>query len=116
MGLEADMEDGEGNWRKEDGGPAFLEVERDGRVRIPTPAAPRVRYLQELRRALARRLHGWQRRGHAGQGHFVRTEEGCCSRGQEEMRDERVPEAQFVYQIRLECAECCVHGPSQTRF
>merc|ERR1712217_214877 len=72
--LEAQVEDGQGDWRQEDGGPTLAEVERDGAVQLPATAAPGVRYLQELRGSLARCLHGWQRRGDAWQGHLVRAQ------------------------------------------
>ena len=53
---------------QEDGGPPLPEVQRDGAVQLPAPAALGVRHLQELRGPVPRRLHGWQRRGDAGQG------------------------------------------------
>merc|ERR1712232_359444 len=67
-----------------------MGVERDGRVRLPAAATSRVRHLQELRRLVTRRLHGWQRRGHVGQGHFVREEGGGWRRRQEEVRADRI--------------------------
>merc|ERR1712085_197192 len=37
--LHLEVENGQGNWRQEDGGPPFLEVKRDGAGQFPTPAA-----------------------------------------------------------------------------
>merc|ERR1712186_306794 len=63
---------------KETGGkkmeePLLPEVKRDGPVQLPATAAPRLRHLQELRGAVARGIHGWQRRGHVGEGHLLRA-------------------------------------------
>merc|ERR1711966_568943 len=60
--LRAQVEDGQGDWWQEDGGPALPEVQRDGPDLLPAAAAPGVRLLQELRGPLARCLHGRQRR------------------------------------------------------
>merc|ERR1712232_1019726 len=99
-------EDGQGNRWEENGRSALLEVERDGRVRLPTTTASRVRHLQELRRAVARRFHGRQRCGHVGQGHLVRAKERCGCGWQEKVRAERAPEPvhlpkhfDFVYSL-----------------
>merc|ERR1711941_83997 len=55
-------------------GYSLFEIQRDGRVRIPTSAAIGVRLLQELRGPFACRFHGWQRCCDAGQGHVLRAE------------------------------------------
>merc|ERR1712187_326400 len=85
MGLQAQMEDGQGDWRQEDGGATLSQVERDGGVQLPAAAAARVRHIQELRGPLARRVHGRQRRGDAGQGHRLRAKGGGGRRWQEEV-------------------------------
>merc|ERR1711976_1081483 len=46
----------------------------DGRVQLPASAASRLRQLQELRGSVPRRLHGWQRCGHAWKDHQLRAE------------------------------------------
>merc|ERR1711920_680103 len=78
-------EDGQGDRRQEDGGPSLPQVERNGAVQLPAPAALGVRQLQELRGPLPRRLHGRQRRRHAWQGHLLRAEGGGGCRWQEEV-------------------------------
>merc|ERR1719453_2952890 len=45
---EAEVEDGQGDWWKEDGGAPQSEVERDGRDHHGSPAAYCLRFLQEL--------------------------------------------------------------------
>merc|ERR1711972_582688 len=72
--LQAQVEDGQGDGRQEDGGPALTEVERDGAVQLPAAAAPGLRHVQELRGPFPCRLHGWQRRGDAWQGYLVRAQ------------------------------------------
>merc|ERR1719222_1084429 len=70
--LKAEVEDGQGDRREEDGGAPLPEVERDGRVQLRAAAAPCVRHLQELRGPLPRGVHGRQRRGHARKSYLVR--------------------------------------------
>merc|ERR1711972_156709 len=83
--LQAQVEDGQGDGRQEDGGPALAEVERDGSVQLPAAAAVGLRHLQELRGPLARCLHGWQWCGDAWQGHLLRAQGGGwrCRRQEE---------------------------------
>merc|ERR1739844_425848 len=83
--LEAEVEDGQGDWRQKDGGPAFSEVERDGPVQLHASAASRLRHLQELRGPFSSRLHGRQWRGYAWQSHLLRAERGGWCRWQEEV-------------------------------
>ena len=63
-----EVEDGKGDGRQEDGGPQPPEVQRDGSVQLPAPAASRVRHLQELRGSVSGCCHGWQRRRDAWKG------------------------------------------------
>merc|ERR1711982_323670 len=72
---------------QEDGGPPLLEVQRDGPVQLPAPAALGVRHLQELRGPVPCCLHGWQRCCHAWQGHLLRAQGGGFRRRQEEMSE-----------------------------
>merc|ERR1711997_665534 len=58
--LQAQVEDGQRDWRQEDGRPSLAEVKRDGAVQLPATAATSVRHLQKLRGALASRFYGWQ--------------------------------------------------------
>merc|ERR1712157_187975 len=85
--LQAQVEDGQGNRRQEDGGSALAEVERDGAMQLPASAALGVRHLQELRGPLPSRLHGWKWCGDAWQGHLLRAQgrRGWRSRRQEEV-------------------------------
>merc|ERR1712226_105390 len=76
-GLRSEVEDGQGDWWQEDGGPSLPEVQRDGPVQLPATAAARVRQLQELRGSLSCCLHGRQRLRHVGKGHLLREEGGC---------------------------------------
>merc|ERR1712050_533840 len=78
-------EDGQGDWWEEDGGAALAEVQRDGPVQLPAPAAAGVRHLQELRGPLPRGLHGRQRCGDAWEGDLLRAEGGSRRRWQEEV-------------------------------
>merc|ERR1711972_803903 len=88
--LQAQVEDGQGDGRQEDGGPALAEVERDGAVQLPAAAAIGLRHLQELRGPLARCLHGWQWCGDAWQGHLLRAQgRGWRCWWQEEVSTER---------------------------
>merc|ERR1711865_125339 len=57
--LQAHMEDGKRDRGKKNGRSPLLEVQRDGRMLLPTSAAARRRYLQKLRRTLTCGLHGW---------------------------------------------------------
>merc|ERR1711972_1284364 len=88
--LEAQVEDGQRDRRKEDGGPSLSEKQRDGAVQLPAAAASGVRYLQELRGALPRGFHGRQRCGDAGQGGLLRAQRGGRCRGQEEVSGQRL--------------------------
>merc|ERR1712060_145133 len=83
--LQAQVEDGQGDWREENGRPALAEVERDGTVQLPASAAPCLRHLQELRGPFACCLHGRQWCCHAWQGDLLRAQRGCQCRGQEEV-------------------------------
>merc|ERR1719277_1476754 len=83
--LEAEVEDGQGDGRQEDGGASFVEVQRDGAVQLPASAASGLRHVQELRGLVPRGLHGWQRRGDVGQGRLLRAEGGGCGWRQEEV-------------------------------
>merc|ERR1712217_659546 len=88
--LQAQVEDGPGDGRQEDGGPALAEVERDGAVQLPAAAAFGLRHLQELRGPLPRCLHGRQRCCNAWQGHLVRAQgRGWWRRRQEEVSAKR---------------------------
>merc|ERR1712151_146102 len=71
--------------RQEDGGPPLLEVQRDGSVQLPAPAAFGLRQFQELRGSFPRCFHGRQRRGDVGQGYFVRAQRGGWRGRQEEV-------------------------------
>merc|ERR1712086_46978 len=79
------VEDGQGDWRKEDGGAALTEVERDGPMLLPATAAACVRHLQELRGPVPCRLHGWQRCRDAWEGRDLRAQGGWCGGRQEEV-------------------------------
>merc|ERR1712046_181334 len=70
---------------KENGGPPFAEVKRNGRVQLSAPTAPCMRHLQELRRPLSCGFHGWQWCRHAWQDCFLRAEERWCWRRQEKV-------------------------------
>merc|ERR1712014_410212 len=59
---------------KKNGGSSLFEVQRDGRVLLPTSAAISLRQFQELRGPFSCRFHGWQRCGDVGQGHQLRAE------------------------------------------
>ncbi|CAJ1350432.1 unnamed protein product, partial [Effrenium voratum] len=72
--VRAQVEDGQGDRRQEDGGPSLPQVQRDGSVQLPAPAAFGVRHLQELRGLVSRGLHGWQRCGDARQGGELRAQ------------------------------------------
>merc|ERR1712066_662787 len=75
-----------GDWRQENGGSSLAEVERDGAVQLPAPAAARLRHLQELRGPLPRRVHGRQWRRDVGKGRVLRAQGGGRSGRQEEVR------------------------------
>merc|ERR1711862_322739 len=80
------LENGKGDWWQKDGGSAFFEIKRDGRVCFPATAAIGVRLFQELRGSVQSRFHGRQWCSDAWQGCLVRAEAGRrCSR-QEEVR------------------------------
>merc|ERR1712113_1247870 len=83
--LEAQVEDGQGDRRQEDGRSSLLEVQRDVPVQLPATAALGVRHLQELRGLVSRRLHGWQWCCHVGQGDLLREEGGGRQGRQEEV-------------------------------
>merc|ERR1711970_286744 len=83
--FELEVEDGQGDGRQEDGGSPLAEVERNGAVQLPATAAARLRHLQELRGPIPRRVHGWERRGDAGQGGVLRAQGGGCRGRQEEV-------------------------------
>merc|ERR1719217_1386409 len=70
----AEVEDGQGDGRQEDGGTALIEVKRDGSVLLPTTAASCVRHLQELRGPVPRCIHGRQRCSYAWQGCHLRAQ------------------------------------------
>merc|ERR1712139_610170 len=72
----AQVEDGKGDWRQEDGRSSLPQVERDGRMFLSTAAAARVRHFQELRGLVTCCLHGWQWSGDVGKGNLMRTEGG----------------------------------------
>merc|ERR1711972_1307367 len=82
---QVEMEDGQGDWRKKDGGPALAQVKRDGAVQLPAAAAAGVRHVQELRGPFACRFHGWQRSCDAWESDLLRAEGGGCRRRQEEV-------------------------------
>merc|ERR1719281_481396 len=88
--LWSQVEDGQRNRRKEDGGPPLAEIERDGSVLLPATAAAGVRQLQELRGPLACRFLGRQRRGDAWKGRDLREEGGSGRRRLEEVRGGRL--------------------------
>merc|ERR1711976_887552 len=67
------------------GGPALFEVQRDGPVQLPAPAAVGGGHGQELRGSFACRLHGRQWRRDAWQGHLLRAKGGGLRRWQEEV-------------------------------
>merc|ERR1712127_704434 len=81
---QAQVEDGQGDWWQEDGGPSLPQVKRDGSVQLPASAAARVRQLQELRGSLPRGIHGRQWMRHVGKGHLLREEGGCRWRWRQE--------------------------------
>merc|ERR1712124_133537 len=81
-----EVEDGQGDWWQEDGGPSLLEVQRDGSVQLPASAAFGLRHLQELRGPVPCCLHGWQRCGDAWQGGELRAQGGRRQGWQEEVR------------------------------
>merc|ERR1712083_1023951 len=83
--FKVEVEDGKGNRWEKNGGPALLEVQRDGPVQLPAAAAIGVRYFQELRGTFTCCLHGWQRRCDAWQSHLLRAEGGSSCRWQEKM-------------------------------
>merc|ERR1712014_456198 len=85
MGQRAEVEDGEGDGWQKNGRSPLSEVQRNGAVQLPASAAARVRYLQELRGPLARRLHGRQWRGDAWEGDLLRAQGGGGCRWQEEV-------------------------------
>merc|ERR1711862_426349 len=87
----AEVEDGQGDGRQEDGGPPLPQVQRDGSVQLPAAAAARVRHLQELRGPVARGVHGRQWCCDAWQGHLLRAQGGGWRRRQEEVSWERGP-------------------------
>merc|ERR1712060_398933 len=74
--LQAQVEDGQRDWRQKDGGPALPQIQRDGPMLLPAPAAIGMRHVQELRGLVARRVHGRQRCGHVGKGCLLRAERG----------------------------------------
>merc|ERR1712217_42585 len=84
--LEAQVEDGQGDWRQEDGGSSLPEVQRDGSVQLPASAAFGLRHLQELRGPVPCCLHGRQRCGDAWQGGELRAQGGRRQGWQEEVR------------------------------
>merc|ERR1711862_594321 len=88
--LKVEVEDGQGDRWQEARGSSFVEVQRDGSVQLPAPAASCVRHLQELRGSFSRRLHGWKRLCHVGQGRQLREEGGGQGHWQEEMIGVRV--------------------------
>merc|ERR1712108_54194 len=102
--LEAQVEDGQGDGRQEDGGPPFLEVQRDGPVQLPASAAARLRHLQELRGPVPRRLYGRQRRGDARKSGFLREEGGGCRWRQEKVRGSGGSTAALAMRQLLLCA------------
>merc|ERR1712084_98180 len=83
--FEAQVEDGQGDWRQKDGRSPFLEVQRDGSVQLRAAAAIGVRHLQELRGLVACCIHGWQWCGHVGQGDLLRAQGGSGCWRQEEV-------------------------------
>merc|ERR1712139_259868 len=72
----AQVEDGKGDRRQEDGRSSLPQVERDGRMFLSTSAAACVRHIQELRGPLPCCLHGWQRCGDAWKSDLMRAEGG----------------------------------------
>merc|ERR1712060_958782 len=69
-------------------GAPLVEVQRDGAMQLSTSAASGLRHIQELRGFVACCIHGWQRRGHVGQGRLLRAQGGGCGWGQEEVSTE----------------------------
>merc|ERR1711976_681809 len=67
------------------GGPALFEVQRDGPVQLPAPAAVGGGHLQELRGTFSCRLHGREWCRDAWQGHLLRAKGGGLRRWQEEV-------------------------------
>merc|ERR1712157_57432 len=65
------LEDGQGDRRKKDGGSAFFEIKRDGRVCFSATAAIGVRLFQELRGSVQSCFHGRQWCCDAWQGCLV---------------------------------------------
>merc|ERR1711974_145618 len=102
--LEAQVEDGQGDRRQEDGGPPLLEVQRDGPVQLPASAAARLRHLQELRGFVPRRLHGWQWSGDARESGVLREEGGGCRWRQEEVRESGGITAALAMRQLLSCS------------
>merc|ERR1712190_440006 len=94
--LQAQVEDGQGDWRKENGGPPLLEVQRDGPVQLPAPAAACVRHLQKLRGPLACGLHGRKWCRHAGKGYLLRAQGGRRRRWQEKVSQEKVSQVALL--------------------
>merc|ERR1711959_638267 len=78
---QAEVEDGQGDRREEDGGPARPEVERDGPGELRPAAAAGDGHLQELRGALACGFHGRERRGDAWEDREP-DREGRCEGGE----------------------------------
>merc|ERR1712178_399042 len=72
--FKAQVEDGQGDRRQENGGPPLIEVKRNGRMLLCASAAPGVRHLQELRGSFTRCIHGWQWCCDAWKGHLLRAE------------------------------------------
>merc|ERR1712151_1294545 len=99
--LEAQVEDGQGDRRQEDGRSALLEVERDGPVQFRTTAALGLRHIQELRGLVACGVHGRERCGDVGQGHLLRAQGGSRWRRQEEVRSPRLggPEVEKIVEV-----------------
>merc|ERR1712176_169967 len=106
------MEDGQGDWREENGGSALSQIQRDGPVLLPAPAALGVRHVQELRGFVTRRVHGWQRCGHVGQGGLMRAEGGGRRWRQEEMSvvlcSNFAPRAEGLASLGGPCGLCAV--------
>merc|ERR1712187_804676 len=88
--LEAQVEDGQGDRRQEDGRSALVEVERNGPVQFCTTAAFGVRHIQELRGFVTCGLHGRKWCSDAGQGHLLRAQGGSRWWRQEEVRSPRL--------------------------
>merc|ERR1712146_217180 len=75
--VEDRVEDRQGDWRQEDGGPALDEVERDGGVHVRAAAAACGGHFQELRGLVAHCVPRRERRGHARQDRHRGAEGGC---------------------------------------